>query len=286
MEAETEKQAPRYDRPKLSLVADNVQPYGVDFYIGGMEGASDIDLLRANNITTVVNCAVNLDFNFVTQPLSPAEQTVSYGFGDIRYYKLGLIDGPGNPETMVLAGYYLLKGALEQRLPPACFGLFMMSAALDVALDIAPLIQLAIPPQAASNSVKQDIGHQVYILGAPGLAQRFAHKFYETLFQRLAALAVAYLNQRAQNLDQRPVGDTFTVRRTMAFEDTRLGAAFAAAVLAGRFLALDTFADQARFADAGRAEQGNQMRMAGIAHAGVGGVNKSQFQGATNQGRL
>jgi hypothetical protein len=117
MEAETEKQAPRYDRPKLSLVADNVQPYGVDFYIGGMEGASDIDLLRANNITTVVNCAVNLDFNFVTQPLSPAEQTVSYGFGDIRYYKLGLIDGPGNPETMVLAGYYLLKGALEQRLP-------------------------------------------------------------------------------------------------------------------------------------------------------------------------
>jgi hypothetical protein len=117
MEAEMEKQAPHYGRPKLSLVADNVQPYGVDFYIGGMEGASDIDLLRANNITTVVNCAVNLDFNFVTQPLSPAEQTVSYGFGDIRYYKLGLIDGPGNPETMVLAGYYLLKGALEQRLP-------------------------------------------------------------------------------------------------------------------------------------------------------------------------
>jgi len=117
MEAEMEKQAPHYDRPTLSLVADNVQPYGIDFYIGGMEGASDIDLLRANNITTVVNCAVNLDFNFVTQPLSPAEQAISYGFGDIRYYKLGLIDGPGNPETMVLAGYYLLKGALEQRLP-------------------------------------------------------------------------------------------------------------------------------------------------------------------------
>lgn len=104
-------------RPKLSLVAENVKPYGVDIYVGGMQGASDIDMLRARNITTVINCAVNLDLNYISQPLSPAEQTVSYGFGDVRYYKLGLIDGPGNPETMMLAGYYLLKGALEQRLP-------------------------------------------------------------------------------------------------------------------------------------------------------------------------
>jgi hypothetical protein len=117
VENEMEMQAPRYERPKISLVADNVQPYGVDIYIGGMEGASDIELLRASNITTVVNCAVNLDFNYVTAPLSPPEQAVGYGFSDIRYYKLGLIDGAGNPETMVLAGYYLLKGALEQRLP-------------------------------------------------------------------------------------------------------------------------------------------------------------------------
>ena len=114
MEAETEKHAPRYDRPKLSLVADNVQPYGVDFYIGGMEGASDIDLLRANNITTVVNCAVNLDFNFVTQPLSPAEQTVSYGFGDIRYYKLGLIDGPSLLLDAALV-LFVVPGALLGR---------------------------------------------------------------------------------------------------------------------------------------------------------------------------
>jgi hypothetical protein len=104
-------------RPKLSLVAENVKPYGIDIYVGGMQGASDIDMLRAHNITTVINCAVNLDLNYISQPLSPAEQTVSFGFGDVRYYKLGLIDGPGNPETMMLAGYYLLKGALEQRLP-------------------------------------------------------------------------------------------------------------------------------------------------------------------------
>ena len=40
-----------------------------------------------------------------------------YGIGAVRYYKLGLIDGPGNPETMVLAGFYLLRGAFEQELP-------------------------------------------------------------------------------------------------------------------------------------------------------------------------
>jgi len=112
-----EQQAPRYDRPRISRVAENVLPYGIDLFIGGMEGASDLDLLRANDITTVINCAVNLDFNYVTTPLSTAGQEVSYGFSDIRYYKLGLIDGAGNPETMVLAGYYLLKGALEQQLP-------------------------------------------------------------------------------------------------------------------------------------------------------------------------
>ena len=40
-----------------------------------------------------------------------------YGIGAVRYYKLGLIDGPGNPETMMLAGFYLLRGAFEQELP-------------------------------------------------------------------------------------------------------------------------------------------------------------------------
>lgn len=109
--------APRYDRPPISLIESDIHPYGISLYVGGMEGASDLELLKASGITTVVNCAVNLDFNYVSEPLSPAEQPIDYGYGDIRYYKLGLIDGPGNPETMFVAGYYLLRGALDQILP-------------------------------------------------------------------------------------------------------------------------------------------------------------------------
>lgn len=109
--------SPRYDRPPISLIESDIDPYGTSLYVGGMEGASDLDLLRASRITTVVNCAVNLDFNYVSKPISPEGQPVDYGYGDIRYYKLGLIDGPGNPETMLVAGYYLLRGALDQVLP-------------------------------------------------------------------------------------------------------------------------------------------------------------------------
>ena len=48
----------------------------------------------------------------------PAEDgKAAYGPAAIRYYKIGLVDGDGNPETMMLAGYYLLRGALEQVLP-------------------------------------------------------------------------------------------------------------------------------------------------------------------------
>lgn len=110
--------SPRYDRPKLSCIVENVAPYGVDIFISGMEGASDVALLRENGISTVVNCAVNLDFNYVTEPAVEANQSqIGHGAGAIRYYKLGLIDGPGNPETMMLAGYYLLQGAFSQILP-------------------------------------------------------------------------------------------------------------------------------------------------------------------------
>ena len=113
-----EKQSPRYDRPKISSIYENLQPYGVNIFIGGMEGARDLKLLGELGITTVVNCAVNLDLNYVVTPLAPATETqVAYGPAAIRYYKIGLVDGDGNPETMMLAGYYLLRGALEQVLP-------------------------------------------------------------------------------------------------------------------------------------------------------------------------
>ncbi len=104
--------------PRLSLIYERHPHYGVDLFISGKEGASDLDLLRRNGITTVVNCAVNLDFNFVEQPqiVSDHEGSV-YGPGEIRYYKIGLIDGAGNPETQMVAAHYILRAALEQILP-------------------------------------------------------------------------------------------------------------------------------------------------------------------------
>lgn len=113
-----EKSTPHYERPTISAIYENLQPYGVDIFIGGMEGARDLNLLRELGITTVVNCAVNLDLNYVVAPTVPAEDgKAAYGPAAIRYYKIGLVDGDGNPETMMLAGYYLLRGALEQVLP-------------------------------------------------------------------------------------------------------------------------------------------------------------------------
>ncbi|MCW0001114.1 dual specificity protein phosphatase family protein [Pararhizobium sp. YC-54] len=104
--------------PKLSLIYEQHPLYGVDLFISGKEGASDLNLLRSKGITTVVNCAVNLDFNFVEQPrvVSDHEGSV-YGPGEIRYFKIGLIDGEGNPETQMVAAHYILRAALEQVLP-------------------------------------------------------------------------------------------------------------------------------------------------------------------------
>ena len=104
--------------PKLSLIYERHPLYGVDLFISGKEGASDLKLLRRSGITTVVNCAVNLDFNFVqqTEVVSDHEGSI-YGPGEIRYYKIGLIDGTGNPETQMVAAHYILRAALEQVLP-------------------------------------------------------------------------------------------------------------------------------------------------------------------------
>jgi hypothetical protein len=110
--------SPRYERPNISLIEQGLPGYGVDLFIGGMEGAGDLADLRSRNITTVVNCAVNLDINYAVSPF-PEESNAEaiYGIGAVRYYKLGLIDGDGNPETMMLAGFYMLRGALSQKLP-------------------------------------------------------------------------------------------------------------------------------------------------------------------------
>ena len=109
--------APWHDRPPMSLIEAVIPRYGVGLYVGGMEAAGDLALLAGHGMTTVVNCAVNLDVNYATEAFPDGRPDAIYGIGAVRYYKLGLIDGPGNPETMVLAGFYLLRGAFEQELP-------------------------------------------------------------------------------------------------------------------------------------------------------------------------
>lgn len=112
--AETKVQKP--DLPPLSLVERDLPGSGADLYVGNKHAASDPALLAKHNIKMVLNCAVNLDINVVTQP-DPSAKVLPWGPGYVRYYKLGIIDGPGNPAPMLLAGYYQLKGLLAQTFP-------------------------------------------------------------------------------------------------------------------------------------------------------------------------
>lgn len=112
------KNVPYYPRPPISLIESDIPNWGVDIYIGGSTGAADVQLLREHNITTVLNCAVNLDIDYVDlQDEQRTDIHRNFGWGPIRYYKIGLIDGPGNPESMVLAGYHLMRSSLIQDLP-------------------------------------------------------------------------------------------------------------------------------------------------------------------------
>ncbi|MCE0495533.1 dual specificity protein phosphatase family protein [Vibrio salinus] len=112
------KPVPHYPRPPISLIDSDIPGWGVDIYIGGSSGVADISLLKEHNIKVVINCAVNLDIDFVEIP----EKTMSdglnnHGAASIRYYKLGLIDGPGNPESMIFTGYHLMRSSLSQQIP-------------------------------------------------------------------------------------------------------------------------------------------------------------------------
>ena len=112
------KKTPVYDRPDISLIAEGVGPDKVALYIGGADGARNVDLLAKTGITTVVNCAVNLDINYVSEPLLAEEGAkCASGPAPVRTYKIGMVDGAGNPEKLILAGYYILEGALEQTWP-------------------------------------------------------------------------------------------------------------------------------------------------------------------------
>ncbi|WP_192456513.1 inositol monophosphatase family protein [Musicola keenii] len=109
---------PHYPRPAISLIEADVPGWGMDIYIGGAAGTTDLALLDQYGIGTVINCAVNLDIDwvYVPEPESPAH-LLRHGAGPVRYYKLGLIDGDGNPAAMLHAGYHLMRSALLQRIP-------------------------------------------------------------------------------------------------------------------------------------------------------------------------
>ena len=105
----------------VSLIARGLEPYGADLFIGGAAAARDLDLLRRHGISTVVNCAVNVDVNYVAAPAQDGGDGESSGLcraglAPFRVYKLGLVDGD-NPAGMMLGGYCILRGAIHQTMP-------------------------------------------------------------------------------------------------------------------------------------------------------------------------
>ncbi|TNF19059.1 MAG: protein phosphatase [Rhodobacteraceae bacterium] len=112
------KKAPVIDRPAISFIADDLGPDRVALFISGTEGARDIASLKDLGITTVVNCAQNLDINYAERLThAPEDGKAAAGFGQMKTYKVGLIDGPGNPIDMLLGAYFILEGALDQTMP-------------------------------------------------------------------------------------------------------------------------------------------------------------------------
>ncbi len=102
----------------ISLIETGLGPDKCSIYIGGTAAARDLGLLRKHDIAIVVNCAINLDINYVSDPVESADGIrFSHGVGPVRVFKLGLVDGHGNSEGMMFAAYLLLDGAIRQIIP-------------------------------------------------------------------------------------------------------------------------------------------------------------------------
>lgn len=103
-------------RASLHPIMDNLGPDKTTLFIGDTDAAADVDRLHRLGIVSVLNCAINLNINYV---IPDANQPVlaAHGPSSIRTYKLGLIDGDGNSVGQLIAGYFLLKSAFEQRMP-------------------------------------------------------------------------------------------------------------------------------------------------------------------------
>jgi|TARA_B110000211_G_C14078023_1_gene553105 hypothetical protein len=112
------KKSPVIYRPAISFIADDLGPDQVSLFISGTEGARDVAKLKELGITTVLNCALNLDINYAdTITHAQSDGKAAAGIGPIKTYKVGLIDGPGNPIDMLLGAYFILESALDQTLP-------------------------------------------------------------------------------------------------------------------------------------------------------------------------
>lgn len=107
-------------RHRLNLIAEDVGDHGAHLFVGDRYAASDVELLAEHGITAVLNCAYDLDVNYVAEHAGGTivgEETVSYGHAPLRVAKVGLIDGPGNPPALLEAACHMLEGMLHQALP-------------------------------------------------------------------------------------------------------------------------------------------------------------------------
>lgn len=102
-------------RAPLSNIA-HLPQWGVDLLIGDTRALGDPALLNRHQVTTILNCAVNLDVNLVPSAITPIGH-LTCGHAKHRYYKIGLIDGAGNPPDQLIGAYYILRAALEQVMP-------------------------------------------------------------------------------------------------------------------------------------------------------------------------
>lgn len=96
-----------FPRPPISFI-ERLPHWDVDILVGDSRAMGSPAILAEHGVTTVVNCAINLDMNIV-----PEEQD----HAPFRYYKLGLIDGNGNPQDQMIGAYFILRAALDQVMP-------------------------------------------------------------------------------------------------------------------------------------------------------------------------
>lgn len=106
-------------KPPLSPVAHKIGPARVTLYVGDQMAAADPELLVDHDITAVLNCAYDLDINYVggIGARHAGTSAVPFGVAPFRVAKVGLIDGPGNPPSLLAAACHTLDGLLHQRPP-------------------------------------------------------------------------------------------------------------------------------------------------------------------------